>query len=253
MGYFLLHRKWKLRKLMYGLMLAELAGLVPILVLFGMEQPDLYRTKFWQIGYNEGLNSDPNMILYAYANHVPLPKIPLVWSSTITEFNVAISVISLFVLLTKMIGFIMKVWYPVIGVFFCVAMTALYSTSLYGQAGPDYADPRYPSPVAWYIRYSCDIARKYGAQQQCMMAKATFGVTTYMLFLYVVNLGLAIWAMMPNKELDIDNDDDDDGSPATDKQWEMQPRTPGTAIPFTPRTQAFQTLDRKLPLRTQYA
>lgn len=253
MGYFLLHRKWRVRKPMYWLMAAELAGLVPILVLFGIEQPDLYRTKFWQIGFNEGLNSNPNMILYAYANHRPLPKIPLVWSSTITEFNVAISVISLFVLLTKMIGFIMRVWYPIIGLFFGVAMTALYSTSLYGQAGPDYADSRYPSPVAWYIRYGCDIARKYGAEKQCMMAKGTFAVTTYMLFLYVVNLGLAIWAMVPNKELDLENDDDDDDAPPTNKEWEMQPRTPGTAVPFTPRTQAFHTLDRKLPLRTQYA
>lgn len=67
---------------MYLLMVAELAGLVPILVLFAMEQPDLYRTLFWQIGYDEGFNSNPNMIIYAYANHVPLPKIPLVWSST---------------------------------------------------------------------------------------------------------------------------------------------------------------------------
>jgi len=153
-----------------------------------------------------------------------------------------------------MIGFIMKVWYPIIGLFFSLAMTALYSTSLYGQAGPDYADSRYPSPVAWYIRYGCDIAKKYGAESQCMMAKGTFGVTTYMLFLYLVNLGLAIWAMLPNKELDMGSDDDDDyAAPPTDKQWEMMPRTPGTAVPFTPRTQAFHTLDRKLPLRTQYA
>jgi hypothetical protein len=80
MGYFLLYRKWKVRKPMYYLMVFELIGLVPCLVLFGIEQPDLYRTKFWQIGFNEGLNSNPNMILYAYANHRPLPKIPLVWS-----------------------------------------------------------------------------------------------------------------------------------------------------------------------------
>lgn len=173
--------------------------------------------------------------------------------SRITEFNVAISVISLFVLLTRMIGFILRVWYPIVGLFFSIAMTALYSASIYGQAGPDYADPRYPSPVAWYIRYGCDIARKYGAESQCMMAKGTFAVTTYMLFLYVVNLGLAIWAMMPNRDLDIGDDDDDDVPARENKEWEMQPRTPGTGTPFTPRTQAFHTLDRKLPMRTQYA
>lgn len=152
-----------------------------------------------------------------------------------------------------MIGFIMKVWYPIVGLFFSFAMTALYSTSVYGQAGPDYADSRYPSPVAWYIRYSCDIAAPYGAAKQCMMAKGTFAVTIYMLSLYVANLGLAIWAMLPNPELDIKDEEEDEYGPRSDKQWEMMPRTPGTAVPFTPRTQAFHTLDRKLPPRTGFA
>jgi hypothetical protein len=61
-------------------MLFELLGLVPILVLFGIAQPDMYRTKLWQIGYDNKFNSDPRMILYAYANHQPLPTVPLVWS-----------------------------------------------------------------------------------------------------------------------------------------------------------------------------
>ncbi len=67
---------------MWWAMLFELIGLVPILVLFGIEQPDLYRTKFWQIGFDNKLNSNPNMVLYAYANHRPLPTIPFVWSQT---------------------------------------------------------------------------------------------------------------------------------------------------------------------------
>jgi hypothetical protein len=155
-----------------------------------------------------------------------------------------------------MIGFIMKIYYPIIGVFFSTAMTALYATSVYGQAGPDYADPRYPSPVAWYIRYSCDIAKPFGSSsyKHCLMAKGTFAVTIFMLFLYLCNLGLAVWAMLPNKELDnVDSDDEESGpisAPAStgDKQWEMT--TPGgSTVPFTPRTQAFRTLDRQLPLR----
>lgn len=233
-------------------MIAELAGLVPILVLFGIEQPDLYRTRFWQIGHDMRLNSNPNMILYAYANHRPLPTIPFVWSQQLTNFNVAISVVSLFVLLAKMIGYIMKVWYPILGLFMSFSLAALYATSIYGQAGPDYADDRYPSPSAWYIRFGCDIARPYNAYSNCMLAKGTFAVTIYMFFLYLVNLGLAIWSMLPNPELENkDVDDDDDRSPSRDKQFELQPTTPGgRGVPFTPRTQAFHTLDRKLPLRS---
>ena len=71
--------------------------------------------------------------------------------------------------------------------------------------------------------------------------------------LYLVNLGLALWAMWPDPTLSADfEDDEDEETTAHDKQWEMQPTTPG-AVPFTPRTQAFHTLDRKIPSRSVYA
>jgi len=66
-------------------------------------------------------------------------------------------------------------------------------------------------------------------------------------------LGLAIWSMLPNKNMGklADDDDDSSSSPTNDKQWEMQPQTP-RSTPFTPRTQAFHALDRRLPLRSEY-
>jgi hypothetical protein len=80
----------------------------------------------------------------------------------------------------------------------------------------------------------------------------------------VVNLGLTIWALLPNdrdkREWDSDDEEEDEplGSSGGRKgsAWEMQsipptPRTGGFA-PFTPRTMAFNTLERKLPLRHQY-
>lgn len=80
-----------------------------------------------------------------------------------------------------MITFIMKMWFPIVSVFMSSALAALYATSVYGQAGPDYADSRYPSPSPWYLRLSCDVAKPYGAESKCMMAKGTFAVTVYML------------------------------------------------------------------------
>lgn len=70
--------------------------------------------------------------------------------------------------------------------------------------------------------------------------------------------------MLPNKELEnmADDSDDDDvndvngyyGSAAKGKAVEMQPTPPpAQQVPFTPRTQAFHALERKLPLRTTYA
>jgi hypothetical protein len=66
----------------------------------------------------------------------------------------------------------------------------------------------------------------------------------------VAQSAFAIWAMLPNKELDLENsDDEDDYHGPKDKgvSVEMQPTAP--QVPFTPRTQAFYTLERKLPLR----
>ena len=81
-----------------------------------------------------------------------------------------------------MILTIMHVFYPIMGLVVSVALTALYATSVYGQAGPDYADKRYPSPVAWYISKSCDVAKPYNAANSCMLAKGTFAVTAYLLY-----------------------------------------------------------------------
>lgn len=63
-------------------MVPELGLIVGLLVLFGLAQPNTYRTLMWQIGFDNGFNSNPNMILYAYANHQPLPAVPFVWSQT---------------------------------------------------------------------------------------------------------------------------------------------------------------------------
>lgn len=99
----------------------------------------------------------------------------------LTDFNVAISVISLFFLLAKLIMFIMKVWFPIVAVFVNVAITALYAVSCYGQIGPDYADSRYPSPTAWYFRQGCDLAKPYGVYRSCQIAQSSLGMTFYML------------------------------------------------------------------------
>jgi hypothetical protein len=93
----------------------------------------------------------------------------------------AISIVSLFILLAKMIATIMKVYFPIVGVFIGGAMTALYAVSVYGQAGPDYADERYPSRAPWYLSHGCDVARPYGAVESCRMAQGTFGATVFML------------------------------------------------------------------------
>lgn len=99
----------------------------------------------------------------------------------LTDFNVALAVISLFFLLSKLIAVIMRVWYPIVSVTSSIALVVLYSVSTYGQVGPDYTDPRYPAPAAWYFRYGCDMAKPYGQYTNCQIAQSSLFITLYML------------------------------------------------------------------------
>ncbi|KAL0935405.1 uncharacterized protein CTRU02_209996 [Colletotrichum truncatum] len=263
MAYKILQRRWLLRPYMWAIFPLELAGLITVLVLFGIAQPDLYRTKLWEVGHAYGFNSSPNIILYAYANFEPLPKIPLVWTRTLTDFNVALSVITLFLLLTKLVCFIMKFWFPLLAVIINVCMVAMYTVSVYGQMGPDHADPRYPSSIAWYISKPCSLGRPFKAEKSCQLAKGTFAATVYMLAIFIASLGIAVYVCLPNKWDKMDDEEegaagsDSNSSPVDPKEreWELHnmkgPATP-RVVPYTPRTMAFHTLDRKLPLRQQY-
>lgn len=103
--------------------------------------------------------------------------------NSLTDYNVGISVLSLFVLLAKLVAFIMRVWTPIIGVFFSFAMSVMYTVSIYGQMGPDYYEKDHPSPMAWYIRYGCWPAVNFpnDALGSCHMAVGTYAVTVYQL------------------------------------------------------------------------
>ena len=57
-----------------GLLLLNIA-----LTLYGIADPNTYRTRLWQNGADSGFNSDPSIVLYSYANYRPI-KTPLVWS-----------------------------------------------------------------------------------------------------------------------------------------------------------------------------
>lgn len=251
-----------MRRWLWYLLPFELVAIVACLTLFGIAQPDTYRTELWEIGGLEHFNSRPNFLLYFYANYRPVPTTPFVWSQTLTDFNVAISIISLFIFIAKLVLIIMRHWYPILSLSTHISLTVLYIVSMYGQMGPDHLDERYPSNIAWYIRMSCDVAGKYGAEKYCQMAKGTFAATVYMFFVLLAWLGMSVWSMLPNPANDVkdedDEDEDDEQSSTSDngreKGWELKglrsPASPRSGMtPFTPRTQAFHTLDGRLPLR----
>ncbi|KAI1175578.1 hypothetical protein F4777DRAFT_323055 [Nemania sp. FL0916] len=265
MAYRILKRKWPSTAAMWIMMIVELALTVTLLVLTSLAQPDTYRTKLWTAGYQLGFNSNPMIITFALTNGQKPPAIPFVWSSTLTDYNVAIAIISLFFLITKLIAFIMEFWLPIIVLPINIAFVGLYAASLGGQAGPDYLDPAHPSRVAWYIAKPCSVAANPQIQSYCTSAKGVFAAFSIMFAVTLVNLGLTIWAMLPNErdKRDWDSDDEDEDEPLgagagrnnqKGPAWEMHsiPPTPRTGLmPYTPRTTAFNTLNRSNPSRQQ--
>ena len=117
-----------------------------------------------------------------------LPNLPmrregywLIYFST-TNYNVVISVLSVFILLCKGIMFITSVFYPLLSLVVHAALAALYAVSIHNQAGPDTSDPAHSQPGApWYITKSCGPPVSSDLIGYCKQAKAAFAVTVIML------------------------------------------------------------------------
>jgi len=274
MGKFFIPRHWRLPKVIWFLLILEFPFTVAVLALTGIASPNLYRTKLWKEGGDHGFNSDPSTILYAYANYEPV-KIPLVWSSFITQFNLVVGVLSMFIHLTKFTMFILHVCWPIFSLFIHLLLIGLWSYSIYGQTSPDTIDPtRENHGAPWYITKNCNISSSSEIKGYCMQAKSTFAVSVVMLSMFAIHALVSIWSMIPSKEQKIAHAERvaekqaekekwspiDEGMTAEQQwqhMWELQqlPRTPGTAggmkSPMTPRTQAFNSLGGGLPLREQ--
>jgi hypothetical protein len=81
-------RNHRHRKVLLYLMAAELPFTIVILTFTGIASHNLYRTKLWQDGADNGFNSSPDEQLYAAANYRPY-KVPTVWSGLYVFFSLA--------------------------------------------------------------------------------------------------------------------------------------------------------------------
>lgn len=175
--------------------------------------------------------------------------------------------------------FTLHCWYPLLGTIVNGIITVLWIVSMYGQMGPDHSDPEHPSNIAWYISKSCSYADATGDGHYCLMAKGTFATTVIMMYallyplgpeehhtnkvhrvIFLLNTVLGIYSLIPSRgeraanKIEVDDMQmkhspvsSDRGS---DKEWEMKTVTRAIPkTPYTPRTLAFNTLDRQLPLR----
>lgn len=100
---------------------------------------------------------------------------------SITNWNVIISVLSLFILLVESILYVVHLFYPLLSLVVHLVLAALWAVSVYGQAGPDNSDPRRPSSTPWYLSKSCSLASEPRNVGYCKQAKASLAVTVLML------------------------------------------------------------------------
>ncbi|GAB7345408.1 hypothetical protein MBLNU457_3747t1 [Dothideomycetes sp. NU457] len=269
-----LARSWRTPRLLLALLSLETALTIAALALFGIADPDLYRTKLWADGYLLGYNSSPDGALLAAANHVSFST-PLCWSQFTTTWNMVISVLSMFILLVKVVMWVMKVFWPLVSVGVHAAVLALYVVSLHAQLARDVSDPLHENRgVPWYLRRgACGLVETQGHYGYCMQARASVAVTVLMVVFFVAYIVLSIWSSFPTKnERGERLADAERGRIAMYKpersttvdasatqQWGeklamgylQMPRTPGVGgngqMPLaTPRTVAFQTLDGAL-------
>lgn len=256
--------RWRAQKVVLGLICVEFALTVAILALFGIAAPDLYRTKLWQDGGDNGFNSSPNKVTLSYANHRPV-ETPLVWSQFITNFNIIISVLSMFLLLVKSVMFVLHTFMPLISLFVHALLLGLYSYSIHAQTAPDTIDPEHPANgPPWYITKSCDVTRDKSLVGFCQQAKGSFFLTVFMLAIFAIHIVLALWSICFWKKAGSDTESTaglTKGSPqsdiTTEEKWSMHDypvslgTTGGMKSPMTPRTVAFKTLGghKDLPLR----
>ncbi|KAL8649336.1 MAG: hypothetical protein Q9226_005620 [Calogaya cf. arnoldii] len=250
-------RQWKFPKVIIYLFVIELVIEVAALALYGIAQPDLYRTRLWKEGSVHGWNSNPNSIIYAYANYRPVHT-PLPWSQFVTDYNVVISVVALFLLLCKAIMYICHIFYPLLSTPIHAALIAIYAVSINAQAAADMSDPEHPQPGApWYITRGCGAPVKPGLQGYCKQAQASFAVAILLCALFFIYFVLSIWSLLApvtrrNRKLSTASSEDAEAQ--SQRPWEMTqvlpPQTPGTAgglkSPMTPRTTAFNTLSGKM-------
>ena len=99
---------------------------------------------------------------------------------SITDWNVVICVLSMFILLAKVVMYITEIFPPVISAIVHGVLTIFYIVSITQQAASDYSDPDHPSTIPWYLTKGCGPPVSSNLTSACQQAKASFSVTCVM-------------------------------------------------------------------------
>lgn len=184
--------------------------------------------------------------------------------SSITNYNVVIAVLSMFLMLAKSIMYICHVFPPILSVLVHAVLIAIYIVSITYQAGSDTSDPKHPqNGPPWYLTKSCSVVHEPNLLGYCQQAKAAFACTVAITVIFAGYLGFAIFSCFPSKSHQAEYAEKKrihderyghlDKDPMKNEEYDMLPATPFTPgmprvpqaqnfVPATPRTLAFNRL-----------
>jgi hypothetical protein len=241
-----------------ALTILEFPVTVAALALFGIADPDTYRTLLWEDGFLNSFNSSPDGPLYAAANYQSF-TVPIIWSGYVTKFCLVITVLCMFIMLVKALCLYLHTLYPIASFLVHALEVGLWSYAIYGQVSPDTSDPAHPNNgPPWYITKSCSVSHDKSNVGYCEQAKASFYVSMVMLVIFSIHIFLALQTIVFGPKPGNTDDDGESSVVSTSKmntpvtparEWEMVkiPQTPGTIggmkSPITPRTRAFRELE----------
>ncbi|KAL2683133.1 hypothetical protein Neosp_007600 [[Neocosmospora] mangrovei] len=170
-------------KVPLSLLLVEFTISLMAVILFGLAFPDRFRSRLWENGGEEGWNSNPNKIIYYYANHREPPKVPFLWQKRLTESNLGIAILGFFIFVARALLSYSGFLYRYISALYDVLLLSLWTLSLTNQTSGDFSDPEHPSPTPWYLTRSCSVAWDKN-RGYCRIAQASFAVSILAAVLY---------------------------------------------------------------------
>ena len=100
-----------------------------------------------------------------------------------TQFNVIISVLSMFILLVKSTMFVLHSFLPILSIVVHAVLVALYAVAVRNQSTPDLSNKKVKflsKNLPWYLSKGCSYATDAN-KGYCMQARASFAVTCVIL------------------------------------------------------------------------
>ncbi|KAI0834408.1 hypothetical protein F5Y06DRAFT_279187 [Hypoxylon sp. FL0890] len=176
------------------LLVAEFGLVITTMSLLCCAYPERFRKTLWEIGGENGWNSNPRLRIYFYANYQQPPEIPLVWTQRLSESNLAISVLATAICLARITLSCFSVTSGLSRLFDAMndlLLSGFWMYSVVAQSSSDLTDPDHLSLRPWYLEKSCNILDA-SVIEVCLLAKACFAFSVLSLIFFITRTIISV-------------------------------------------------------------